>query len=209
MKSSEFKKIVAKEFAPFLRKQGWKGSGFDFRKEDNGIINVLTIQPSRYGGEFCVEIGVYFYFLPPLMKLEFQLVPNKIKTWDLEVRRRMAPNENEDYWWKFPEDEEDSKDLFEGLKKLFLEQAISYFENYQQWQGFISNVSVEDIENGATRHFFNSTALRTALFVARVKEYLGEKDEAILFSEYGLSKIEGKRGSGLREYFEKIINNCR
>ncbi len=209
MKSSEFKKIVAKEFAPFLREQGWKGSGFDFRKEDNDIINVLKIQASRDGGVFCIEIGVYFNFLPPLMDLGVQINPNKITTWDLDVRCRISPNKKNDDWWKFPKSEKDSKKLFKDLKKVFLKQAVSYFEKYQDWKTFIANVSIEDIENGAADNFYNSTALRTTLFVARVKEYLGEKDDAILFSEYGLSKIEGKHGSGLKEYFEKIINNCR
>lgn len=32
IKSSDFKKIVTKEIAPYLRKLGWKGSGYDYTR---------------------------------------------------------------------------------------------------------------------------------------------------------------------------------
>ncbi len=209
MKSSEFKKVVTKNFAPFLRKNGWKGSGFDFRKEENDIINVLKIQPSRYGGEFCIEIGVYFSFLSPLLELEFKIDSKKITTWDLEIRKRLTPDGKKDFWWKFPNNEAEAESVFEEIKTLFLKNAIPYFDKYQHWKDFAYSVSIDKIENGDTKDFFTSIPLRTALFVARLKEYLGEKEDAVLFSKYGLSKIEGQRGAGLIKYFEKIINNCQ
>lgn len=114
MKSTEFKKLVTKELAPFLRNLNWKGSGFNYSKKVGNIIRLLTIQPSSSGGKFCIEIGIHFDFIP----LEIEKDLSKIKTWDVDIRNRLTPNESGDFWWDFPTTEHSVKSLFDEINSL-------------------------------------------------------------------------------------------
>ena len=70
LNSAEFKKLVSKHFAPFLRENGWKGTGFIYRRfKSNNIIEVLEFSPDKYGGKFGIALGVHFDFIElPLLK---------------------------------------------------------------------------------------------------------------------------------------------
>lgn len=200
MKSAEFKKIVSKELAPFLRENKWKGSGFNYTKQIGNIIRVITIQPSSAGLKFCIELGVDFDFLTVKNK-----TPN-IKTWNTEIRTRLTPNNENDFWWNFPNDENNTKALFEELKQLISTIVDFFFIQYDDWENTIPTLSVQNIENGDTQKLFKLHPLRTALLFARINSYLNNAQKAIEFSRYGISKINGIKGSSLISDFEEIIN---
>ena len=200
MKSTEFKKIVNKKLAPFLRKENWKGSGFDYRKKVGNVIRLLTIQPSSSGGKFCIEIGIHFDFIS--LKTEKDL--SKIKTWDVDIRNRLTPNESGDYWWDFPITEQIENSLFEEIKNLIFGKAELYFESYNDWDNETSKLSIEDIEKGNSKKIFPLPPLRSALMISRINLHLGRNEKAIEFAEYGLSKITGMKGSGLIPKFDEI-----
>jgi hypothetical protein len=201
MKSADFKKIVTKELAPVLRKNGWKGSGFDYTIHKDNIIKGLTIQPSGSGGKFCIEVGIHFDFIPLTVEKEF----SKMKAWDMDIRSRLTPNNDYDFWWNFPKTEDQTRDLFEELVKLISSIGESYFEKFINWEDNVLKFSPEDVEEGVTKKLINITQMRTALLLARINKHLNNNEKAIEFSEYGLSKVNGNKGAGLIPHFEEII----
>ena len=130
MKSADFKKIVTKELAPFLRYNEWKGTGFDYTRHIGNIIQAFTVQPSSAGGKFCIEIGVHFDFIPLSVEKEF----SKMKTWDMDITTRLTPNNESDYWWDFPKNENESNLLFNELKRLISSNGHNYFDQFNKWE---------------------------------------------------------------------------
>lgn len=204
MKSTEFKKIVTKNLTPFLREKNWKGSGFYYTKNIENIIRIITIQPSRSGGKFCIEIGIHFDFIPLILPKDF----SKIKTWDVDIHDRLTPDDFGDFWWDFPSNGQIENILFEEIKGLIIRKAEPYFDKYNNWKENISELKVTDIENGKSKKMFPIQPLRTILMIARINMHLGKNERAIEFSRYGLSVITGNKGSALIPIFNDIIEKA-
>ncbi|WP_167341885.1 DUF4304 domain-containing protein [Nonlabens sp. SY33080] len=203
MKSTEFKKIVTKEIAPFLRENKWKGSGFDYNKQTENIVKAIKFQPNRYGGEFCIDLGVHFDFIPIANK-----VMNKLRAWDMEIRTRLTPNNESDYWWSFPKNETDQIRLFTEIKELINNKGNTFFDKYTNWENTILKFTSDDITSGNTKEYFNITSLRTALMLAKMNVHKENWTNAIELSNFGLSEIKGRNGSALIPEFEEIIKKA-
>ncbi|MCX2679956.1 DUF4304 domain-containing protein [Galbibacter sp. EGI 63066] len=201
MNSSDFKKIVTIKLAPYLRANGWKGSGFNFVKVGKPITKVLTIQPSSAGGKFCIEIGIYFDFI----KLNKNKEPKKLKTWDLEFRTRLTPESESDYWWNFPKSELEESKVFKNIIRLFETRGQDYFNSYNDWRENFFNISPSDIEEKKVWKHIPMTKIRTALFLARMHDHFGNPEKVKPLAEYGLTQVDGKKGSGLINEFNELI----
>jgi len=201
MKSTEFKKIVTKRLAPYLRDNGWKGTGFNFLKQNDTTTQVLTIQPSGAGGKFCVEIGVFFHFMADYTNKE----PSKLKTWDLEFRTRLAPANESDHWWDFPKSESAEDGIFESIIDLLETTGKDYFDSYSDWKQNFKKISPEDIEDKRVWTYIPLTKIRTALFLARFHDHHENLDQIRPLAEYGLAQVDGRKGSALIAEFNKLI----
>ena len=128
IKSAEFKKIVSKHIAPRLRELGWKGSGFHFKRihDDYPFIDLIGFQVNNYGGTFCVEIGVHPIFLKESWEGEYDL--KKLTHASLDIRKRLTPNNEYDYWWDIGFDEASSLKTLEIFWNVFLDKTIHYFD---------------------------------------------------------------------------------
>ena len=60
----EFLQVIKDEFAPRLRDIGFKGSGHNFKRINNEIINIINIQVNKYGGSYAVNLGLHLTFYP-------------------------------------------------------------------------------------------------------------------------------------------------
>ncbi len=95
-----FMNCLREEFAPRLRDIGFKGSGQNFRRVTGDTINCINIQGNKYGGSCAVNLGLHLTFLPVNPGDE---LPNlkEVREVECEFRRRLAPGDKEDYWWKY------------------------------------------------------------------------------------------------------------
>jgi len=65
VKAADFKKLMKDYFAPIMRKHGFIGSGFNYRKiAENHYIYTVQIQADKYGEGCWIELGVTVDFLP-------------------------------------------------------------------------------------------------------------------------------------------------
>lgn len=55
---------VVKRIAPILRSRGFKGSGQNYRKEEDAFLFVINFQASRSGGCVFVNLGAQPTFVP-------------------------------------------------------------------------------------------------------------------------------------------------
>ena len=116
-----FFNILKEEFAPRLRNIGFKGSGQNFRRLNGEIINTINIQGHKYGGSCAVNLGLHLSFLP--VNWSDQLPDVKtIKEVDCEFRKRLAPKNKGDYWWKYT-------GLIDSTEKKARHLIETYFNN--------------------------------------------------------------------------------
>ena len=94
--------------------EGWKGSGFKFKKiTDTHIIEFLTFQPDKYGGGCYIEIGIHLDFL---VDLNNELLPiEKMDCTWLDIRKRLTPNNEIDFNWTYGYTDEQNQQLINNI----------------------------------------------------------------------------------------------
>ena len=82
--------------APVLRADGFKGSGRNYRRTVNDMVQVVNVQGSRWGGSFAINLGLHPLALP--IRSNQPADPGKINEIDCAFRRRLREDEK-DQWW--------------------------------------------------------------------------------------------------------------
>ena len=82
--------------APALRADEFKGSGRNYRRVYNGVVQALNVQGSRWGGSFAINLGLQPLAIPAI--LDRPVDPKKIGEIDCVLRRRLREGET-DQWW--------------------------------------------------------------------------------------------------------------
>lgn len=82
--------------APVLRADGFKGSGRNYRRVHNGVVQALNVQGSRWGGSFAINLGLQPLAIPAMF--DRPVDPGKIGEIDCVLRRRLREGET-DQWW--------------------------------------------------------------------------------------------------------------
>lgn len=206
IKSSEFKKSITKYLTPKLRELGFTGGGFNFRKTAGNYLHTLQFFGSKYGGEGYVEMGVHLDFLPD--SIHQPLNPKKITTLDCFTRHSLLL-ENGKQMVDYGSDESETKESIELIYKMIVEEAIPYFELFNNFPSPFDEISVRDLQTKNSefdKYRLSLDSMKTSLHLARIKRWMGLQEEAVKISEYGKTQVQGMRGSGLLVYFDKIIN---
>lgn len=202
MHKQNIKPLIKNDIAPKLRELNWKGSGFHYRRvNDNQTIDLLTIQMNRDGRSFCIEIGVYFTFIESPFVSDLK----KVKVYDTDIRKRLTPNGDDDYWWKYSIAE---RRLINHILKTYDDSAKPFFEYFSNWKENLLKITIDNIRNNQLDKAFPLNT-RTALFLAKIHFQLGNFTKVIKFSEFGLSTISGNVGSALIPEFEKRIKQSK
>lgn len=202
MNNKEIKDIIKDRFVPLLRNNGFKGSGLSFRKETNNhYVYALSIQINKYGGSFCVEMGVYIDFIPNSLGEIVQL--SKVKPYDCEFRKRLSPNGVESFWWNYGGNTEYANEI-DHLIKIFQENGLPYFKQFENFSEPLSSITIDDIEKNAPILKCLGAPLdtRLSLTLARLCQFLNKYNETITFCDWGLKNIG--RGTALIPIFEDI-----
>lgn len=210
-----FFNCLKSEFAPKLRALGFKGSGQNFRRIRDEVIQVLNIQVNKYGGSCCVNLGLHLTFLP--IAGESPLTdPKKLRASSCEFRWRLAPPGATDYWWgyeegvaaHFPFRMEGGKgqgpiEKARDLMKTYDAYGEPRFQSVMSAEAVARLFQPDDIGSGKPLPLYSYTHARGALTMARINRYLGNVESARQFAEVGLENI--RKGKALRREFEKIL----
>ena len=89
--------LIRQYLALVFRADGFTGSGRNFRKNHSNWVLVLSIETSRAGDAFTINVGVQPKFAPDSPGKEVD--PKKIKVQLCEFRRRVFTPDI-DVWWK-------------------------------------------------------------------------------------------------------------
>tara|TARA_B100000508_G_C11372118_1_gene234246 strand:- start:43 stop:726 length:684 start_codon:yes stop_codon:yes gene_type:complete len=205
--SKEFQSAVKEYFAPQLREKGWKGTGFNFYKDESPLLLVLSFIPNKYGGSFYVEIGIHYSFVTDI---EGQRLDTKnLKTYKLDFRRRLKDAEN-NVDWKYPSEIKSCSNLLEHIWSAFITDGEEFFSQFKQnGEPWLSIKPADlDSKDQYSKHvsFELPPDARSAWLISQILGHYGRKAEAIEMAKYGLSRINPPQGQALINPLNEIIN---
>ena len=167
--------------APLLRQEGFAGSGRRFYKCTGQWIQIITVQGSRYGGSFAVNLGLHFASAPDLAGNPPD--PRKMNEAHCEFRRRLSES-SADMWWKHETDQASMLAAVESAAAIYAGFGRRYFE--------LASAALSSITPGAlaTGNYdlqgFGSTEVRLGLALARIRKLEGRTEESRGFATYGV-----------------------
>ena len=200
IKSAEFKKIVSIEIAPSLRKVGWKGSGFDYRRIKYGVKNEIKFQGSSGGRKFCINLNTEI----ELKQTFINTVVNESNIW--RFTDRLTPNNEGDYWWELPKRNIQHEKLIIEINNLLEDKVDAYFRKWQDWESNISMIKSNELNSEfANKLFWGSTEFSRQLICSIHNLYVGNKERSIEFATMAKAKIKGNSGVGRLSLINEII----
>lgn len=169
---------------------------------DNHFIYTLVIQADKSGGSCVMEMGVHLDFLPNSIG-EFKS-SNEITTYDCEFRKRLNKKANwlkrfftveRERWFQYGETEYDAIVTINEMKKLFLNQGMSYFSQFNDPR-MITSISLAEIiaRSKKIEDFGAPLDLRLVLLIARTHKFLGNDRDAKVYAQWGLNNIGEAKG---------------
>ena len=203
IKSSDFKKIVTKEIAPYLRKLGWKGSGYDYTRTKYNIGNSIKFQGSSGGEKFCINLLVHFVFEP----LEYGELIQELNKWNFGTRLMKHKHIGND-WWNYPIKGSNYDELIQDVKDAFNSNLELFFDKYENWEDKILGTTVDRLKAGELKKILLGTDMTQALICSVFNLNNGKKQAAIDFARFGETCIEGIVGSGRKGVIDEIIKEA-
>lgn len=189
MNAAKFRKLLSKHFSPNIRKLGWKGSGFDYRKiQDNHVLNLFGIQGSWMGGSVCCETAIHFDFFPDLSG---QNDVENIKYASCILRDRLSPDGTGDYHWRFSESEEQNIESVKSIWTTFEKHGLRFYKDFENFPYPFDSIKVEDLQDNNYRvlgKYHITNGIEFARLLKEINMFIGNRPLAIEFSEYGIEK---------------------
>lgn len=175
---------IREHLAPLLRADGFKGSGRRFHRTVGPWIEVLTVQGSRWGASFCVNLAIHYAAAPDVVGAPCE--PGKMTEAHCEFRRRLA-EANTDQWWEHGADAASMSTAVRAAAELYVRKGRDYFS---QARRALEELTPLDLVDGRFDLCgFGSTATRTGLALARIRQIEGNTEASRGFARFALENI--------------------
>lgn len=193
---------IKEHLAPQLRADGFTGSGRTYRRVQNGWLQVVSVQGSRYGGSFAINLGLHPLAIPDILGN----APDPKKTTEelCEFRRRLSETEERtDKWWKHEGTPGSMSAAVQDAAATYIKFGRPLLNRITADTADLNTVRAESLVSGSFNFGgFGSTDTRMALALARLRKWQGREQEACEFVEYGLTTLGS--ATALRGQFQAV-----
>ena len=138
-----FLEVIKREFGPYLRTQGFKGSGQNFYRIREDLVHVINLRASKYGDGFAVNLGIH----PTGMQIEGSSVipePKRLKEYECLIRTRLSKSEEYDRWWKHRGFLRSPEKSARALISFYENYGNCYFDTFPDARALLASFSFED-----------------------------------------------------------------
>ena len=144
LKSAEFRKIYNKKISPFLRKRGYKASGFKGVKEDDHFYYQVFFGTGKYGGEGTFSILVHPKGFPT--KDHYEFTDTKAPHYPLLNYDFVLPNGRQ--WIRIGRTEEEGQETAQYLLEI-LERELDQVEAMYQdeWATAVQAMTLDNLRD--------------------------------------------------------------
>jgi len=200
-----FDEFLRERFTPELRQLGFEGDRRYFYRKVGHVIHCLNVQLHERGGRTGLNMGVHLDFLP---NISGQIVsPESIREDDCDFRNHLHPDMTGDYWWehqgKLRSPEAKAKSLINTYKR----SGEPFLQHFSTLEAILEDVTYRRLKSLSTERcrlglsaYTNQS--RACLTIAKIREHLGQDDEAQRFAELGLTLLghgDSQLGAELRK----------
>lgn len=193
--------LIRQHLAPVLRADGFTGSGRNFRKIHTDWVLVLSVETSRAGNAFALNVGIQAKFAPDSLGKEVD--PKKIKVQLCEFRRRVLTPEI-DVWWKFDSSPDSMIEALQSAAQCYVQQIRSLIRAICSENSSFASITPDDFSVEAMGfHQFDTTEGRLALSIARYRMKYEQYESAEAFAHLGLKYVG--ISVGLQRDLEELI----
>jgi hypothetical protein len=144
-------------------------------------IHIITIQGSRYGGSFAVNMGLHFATAPDLAGNPLAL--KKMNEAHCAFRRRLSET-NYDRWWKHDLDAESMLAAVASAASVYSLYGRRYFE--AACTGLMALTPEALISGAYDLQGFGNTKVGLGLSLARIRKIEGRVEDSRGFAAYAL-----------------------
>jgi hypothetical protein len=194
---SAFLKLLAKDFYPVLRAQGFKGSGTSLRRADGLFHHIVHIQGSLSARGCYVNLGAHLEFLPNEGGNVFS--PKDFDEPSCSFRDRLDPPSS-DQRWAYGASEAEAKLSIQGIIKAWNEQGREYFSR------FSTQRETENLEHLIEEHGRPKAHPTFNLIAAHIALHLGDQQRAFRIATSALERV-GPQAGGLRLKIKEFIGS--
>jgi hypothetical protein len=186
--------------APVLREAGFKGSGRHFRRIVNGFAECISLQGSRYGGKFAINLGIQPLSIPDVMGNDVD--PRKIDEISCEFRRRLSETDC-DQWWSYTQLISSKVSAAENAAEMFQRNGLKYFAEMTGDESPLLTVNPISFESGLFDfRGFKATEVRMARSLSLLRLASGDIRSSKDFARIALEKMGS--GVGLRVELNRL-----
>lgn len=209
--AAEFKKQISVVLGPKMRTNGFKGSGFAYRKETDSFLYIIGIQASNWESKCCVELGIHPKKITKLGTYEFDF--KKLKYYQCEFRARLSGESRNDQWWEYSDDPSKNIQTAEEIFDLIVLKFLPIIGLYTDDPNIFSRIDVSEFDEFRANFFPHlgrfailTTEARFAWALTVMhenKDFQKAKD----FATLGLLILDGHTNFVGYNDFERVLNN--
>ncbi len=111
-------------FAPKLREVGFKGSSRTYRRTRDGLIEIVNVQGSKYGGMFAINLAVHPVGVQALSE---GATEQSIKEYECGFRCRLSESGG-DFWWSTGGTQERMDDAVRDAAAAYARRGAELFD---------------------------------------------------------------------------------
>ena len=173
MKRDSFLRLLADQFYPALREEGFRGSGTTLRRIQEPVVHVVEIQGSTSATGFYVNVGAHLLFLPT--ESGVPAVPDGLKATECAFQDRIIPSAREGRWPY-------RRTSVGPLLKQWRVQGHAFFKKYSSFPDDF-NALVEAFLLEKPRESY------AGLKYAQIARQLGRRDDAAALARESLANV--------------------
>lgn len=172
---------------PYLRADGFAGSGSRYRRVVDDWVQVVSVQGARGGGSFAINLAVQPLAVPDVLGNPPD--QKKITEGLCEFRRRLSTTSS-DQWWKHDGTEGSMNAAALAAALVYVNVGRPLLKRVSGPNSPLNAVTAEEFDRG-TFDFsgFGSTKVRMALTLARFRRSQGLANDSAAFARVGLTHI--------------------
>ena len=174
---------------PALREDKFAGSGRTYRRTVDGLIQVVNVQGSRYGGSFAMNLACHPLSIPDV--IDHPADPKRITETLCEFHRRLADG-NGDKWWDHDGTAASMEGAVRAAAQLYVGRGRQLLERMAGTNGLVAHITASQLDSDTfDLAGFASTKVRMALALSRLRKSEGRLSEARDFATVALKNLHG------------------
>ena len=199
MSKTKFSNDVDERLSSVLLDSGFSGGDLRWVRVRDQFIDCVDIQIRSDDAACCVNLGEHLSFLP-VVGGSAPIDLGRMSSVDCEIRARLAPDGEPDYWWGFGSGFSDVEDLV----GCFKESGEAFFRKYRDFPKPFADVEMSNIGSEPTIELMPMmTKIRRILLIARMYDYLNDVVKAVEWADFG--KQNAGMAVGPKSAFREIL----